>query len=58
MPLYRLTDEQAKQLRAVLANAQIRGAEAPMIITLSQALMRAVPEPKPETPKKEPEKKK
>ncbi len=53
MPLYRLTDEQAKQLRVVLANAQIRGAEAPMIITLSQALMRAIPETKPEPPKKE-----
>ena len=53
MPLYRLTDEQAKSLRALIANAQIRGSDAPMILGLAQALARSVPEP----PKKEDEKK-
>ena len=48
MGLYRLTDDQVKQLRVILANAQIRGSEAPVIIQLSQALIRPVPEPKPE----------
>lgn len=52
MPLYLLTNEQAKQLRAVLANAQIRGSDAPMIIQLSQALMKPIPETKKEDGKK------
>jgi hypothetical protein len=42
MAQYELSDDQVKVLKQVLANAQIRGADAPVIIELANSLSRPV----------------
>lgn len=49
---YELTDQQVKSLMALISNAQIRGNEAGIIISLIQALSSPVKE-KPEVKSKE-----
>lgn len=44
MAKYELKDDQIQWLQNKLATMQITGVEAPMIIAVSQALGRAVPE--------------
>ena len=44
MAKYELTDEQVKNLQNILANTQIRGADAPVIIKLVQALQKPIEE--------------
>jgi len=42
MPFYELTGEQQKILMNILANAQIRGQDAPVIVQLAQALQKPI----------------
>ena len=44
MAKYELSDDQVKQLLAIIASAQIRGNDAPVIIQLVQALQKPVVE--------------
>lgn len=41
---YELSDEEVKALKNIIANIQIRGADAPMVIRISQALSRPIKE--------------
>ena len=44
MALYEISNDQQKQLLTIIANAQIRGGDAPAIIKLSQTLQTPVKE--------------
>jgi len=48
---YELSEAQVKQLLSILANTQIRGADAPAIIELSRALQVPIKEEKKDEPK-------
>lgn len=42
MARYELTNNQVKSLRALIANANIKGMDAPIILELQQALLRPI----------------
>lgn len=44
---YELSDEQVKTLQIILANANIKGSDAPAIINLNIALTKPIAEEKP-----------
>ena len=49
MPLYELSDKQVNDLRAIIANSDIKGGVAPLIVDLLNAISKPV---KPEKPEK------
>ena len=46
MALYRFSDDEVKQLRAILMNANIKGSDAPLVIVLMRNLQIPIPEQK------------
>ena len=52
--LYELSDQQQKALLTLISNANIKGADAPIVVQIAQALQHPVKEESKEEPKEEP----